>query len=1754
LYNVLRNTRFFVHLLVALVGSHYATAQVITTIAGTSFTFPSSPLPALNVPLGLLQGVAVDAAGNVYVGDLSNNVVIRFVPGGQMTVVAGNGIQGFSGDGGPATSASLNQPSGVAVDAAGNLYIADFNNNRIRKVSPGGTITTIAGNGVATFSGDGEPATSASLSGPVGVAVDSAGNLYIADKYNQKIREVSGGVITTIAGNGNQGFSGEGVPATTASLNFPEAVAVDSAGNVYIADTGNNRIREVSGGAINTVAGNGAGGLPSDGVAATSSPLNGPQGVAVDSAGNLYIADVFNNRVRKVFGGIITTVAGTGARGFSGDGGPATSALLDYPYGVAVDTAGDLFVIDYFNHRIREVSRGTITTVAGSGDEGSGDGGPATSASLNLPFGVAIDTGGNLYIADFGNNRIRKVSGGIITTVAGNGTAGFSGDGLSATSASLNGPEAVALDSSGNLYIADFYNNRIRKVSGGTITTVAGGGGALGEGVPAMSASLNGPSGVAVDSAGNLYIADELNNRIREVSGGIITTIAGNGNQGFAGEGVPATSASLNNPYAVAVDSLGNLYIADQGNSRIREVSSGTITTVAGGGSTLGEGGPATSAKLNHPFGVAVDSAGNLYIADTDDQRVRKVAGGTINTIAGNGTQGFSGDGGAATSASLFYPEGLAFDSAGNLYVADSSNGRIREVLATRPTFTASPLTLSFSALSGGLAPPPQAVQIAGSVPNLGFSAKIAAATPWLTLSANSGMLPYNLQVSVDPSQLAPGPYAATIIISAPLASTAPISIQVSFTVMAATSPKLFLSAQSLSFSLTQGAAPVASQLTLSNQGGSLNFTAVATPASGGNWISISPTSGTVTASSPVSLTVTANPGNLTAGTYTGAITLTSSTTGQMITVPATLTVNAPLQKIVLSQLGFTFVAVAKGGTVLPQSLSILNGGAGSMSWTAQLVTPSGSSCPWLSLSESSGTVTRPLLDVSQVEVGINAQGLALNPGSYYCLIQVSAADASNSPQSALVVLDLLKAGSNPGPDVEPSGLVFTAVAGAANQGSQTVTVANVTGAANINFSAVAGYNPDVTPWLEILPTDATVTPQQPTPIVIQPNFGSLPAGVYHAGLELVFDDGEIRTVTILGVVAPAGTTPVLPASRVDEPKADSPVTPCAPNTPPTLYPTFTQLGAGGSTPVGWPSAILAEVVDSLGNAINTGSVIASFNNGDPPLPLLNIQNGQWSATWTPGVVPSNGVNVMLTATSSNFCGTAQETIGLGPGQSQPIIASPLSAVTLTPGPFAPSDLMLIQGSGLADAPSSSSTQVVFGGGLVADLLYVNPSTLIALVPPGVAANSTPQFVISRDTATILVPVVNISTTHPAILSQDGTGQGQALVYNATTSATPAATTLANASNPAQPGATIVIYCSGLGAVNALGSATNVPTVSIGGAAANVAYAGLALPSGYPPGGAPMLLGVVSAGAGGLYQINATVPAGVAAGSQQVMVSSASQASQSGISMMIAGSTSVATPTITSVTVANGGANIAQNTFIVIKGTNLVPANTAASGVIWNTAPSFASGLMPTQLNGVSVTVDNKPAFVYFYCSAATDPACAQDQLNILTPLDTVTGTVSIVVSNPAASSPPFSASLNSAAPAFLLFGASQYIAATHLNNNGCAASGLVNCYVGPTSLYPGDSLPAAPGETIVLYAVGFGLPSTPLVNGSSTQSGSLAANPVCQLGGNPVMVGFAGLAGPGLYQLNITVPSSAANGDNAFNCTYGGFSTPAGDLITVQK
>jgi sugar lactone lactonase YvrE len=338
-----------------------------------------------------------------------------FAQSGIITTYAGNGGPGFSGDGGQAKAAQMGMPNGVVTDSAGNLYIADSRNNRIRKITPAGIISTVAGNGTQGFSGDGGSALAAQFGSIYDMAVDAAGNLYVADMINNRIRKITpAGIISTVAGNGTQGFSGDGGPALAAQLYYPFGVAVDSAGNLYFSDINNNRVRKVTpAGIISTVAGIGTQGWGGDGGPATAARLIGPSGLALDSSGNLYIAEIGGNCIRKVtVDGLISTVAGNGMKGFGGDGGPATNAQMYQPRGVAVDSAFNIYIADSFNSRVRKVTpSGVITTVAGNGTAGfSGDGGLATATQISQPHDVAVDSAGYLYIADADNNRIRRVS------------------------------------------------------------------------------------------------------------------------------------------------------------------------------------------------------------------------------------------------------------------------------------------------------------------------------------------------------------------------------------------------------------------------------------------------------------------------------------------------------------------------------------------------------------------------------------------------------------------------------------------------------------------------------------------------------------------------------------------------------------------------------------------------------------------------------------------------------------------------------------------------------------------------------------------------------------------------------------------------------------------------------------------------------------------------------------------------------------------------------------------------------------------------------------------------------------------------------------------------------------------------------------------------------------------------------------------------------------------------------------------------
>jgi hypothetical protein len=561
----------------------------------------------------------------------------------------------------------------------------------------------------------------------------------------------SAAIISTVAGGGD--------PATRqglyTTLSDPEAVAVDSSGDLFIADSNENVIKEVNGttGAVTVVAGNGTAGYAGDGGEATAAELDFPEGLALDGAGDLFIADTFNNVVRELnlTTGIITTYAGNFTKSqkslsaedgsYGGDNGPATSAMLYVPIGLAVDTSGNLYIADSYNNRIREVSAATgdITTVAGNGKGGySGDAGPATKAELSSPSGVAVDKSGDLFIADTYNNVIREVSSqGIINTVAGDHGSGGGGTSSSsssapggyssgpnvATSMKLHFPQGIYVSSPGVIDFADTFNNAIREVNVvlGTMVTIAGDHtyGDSGDGGPAKSAELGQPFAMTLDSAGDIFIADTYNNAIREVaesnaaakalgiSVGDIVTVAGGDAVGYAGDGGAANASELDDPLSVAVDGSNNIYIADTSNNSVREVNAqtGVITTVAGGTQHQ----PMYNNGLSDPADVAMDNSGDLFIADTDDNEVDEVdlATGQETIVAGDGTAGYTGDGGLATDAELNLPEGLAVDGHGNLFIADSGNNVIREVNLNNgiiTTIAGSSMTLPNSNLIVGIA------------------------------------------------------------------------------------------------------------------------------------------------------------------------------------------------------------------------------------------------------------------------------------------------------------------------------------------------------------------------------------------------------------------------------------------------------------------------------------------------------------------------------------------------------------------------------------------------------------------------------------------------------------------------------------------------------------------------------------------------------------------------------------------------------------------------------------------------------------------------------------------------------------------------------------------------------------------------------------------------------------------------------------------------------------------------------------------
>jgi hypothetical protein len=777
---------------------------VITIVAGLpgQTGFAGDGGLAVNALLYSPSGVSVDNNGNLLIADTSNQV-IRFVnmttgiistiagtgtssatcttgtttttTGGTCgttgTTGTGGGTYGYAGDGGAATSALLYNPAHATSDAAGNVYIADYSNHAIRKVdAKTGIITTFAGQGAPGYQGDGGLASAAYLYDPADVEFDPAGNMLIAEYGNGVVRKINmkTGLISTVAGVGGNNIAftappystanpctaavdniGDNCLATQALFNHPRAAVGDAQGNIYVADEDNYFVRMINAetGIISIVAGTGTEGESGDGSIGANAEVSNVYGLALNPQGDLLIADPGNYVIRKLtlnqafpttktastssFQNLYLTsgqavtpaVAQLNTSEFKlntlscgmnvqlAAGVPCSAAIAFKPVQAGLQTAqfavadGNknavaIGIYGFGNAPVAAFySQGTISTIAGNGTAGNkgGTGSPASAALVSAPRGGVIDSRGNIYFADSANNMVRRISptGGIVT-LAGNGTAGYAGDGAAATAAELSAPAKVIVDPAGNLYIADTGNNVIRyvNVATGIISTVAGNGtaGYSGDYGPATSAELNQPQGLAIDLSGNVYIADTGNSAVRYFGlGGGINTITGTGTAGYSGDGSNAYGAQLSSPQAVALDLLGDVYIADTGNNVVRVITApfNAISTFAGQSGTAanaGDGGTALAASLKAPTDIAFDPAGDLYIASGG--QVRQVTGtGMIGTIAGTGGTGsYSGEGGPAANAVIPSPaSNLIVDSSGNVYIVDTAGNRLLEVAVGNP-------------------------------------------------------------------------------------------------------------------------------------------------------------------------------------------------------------------------------------------------------------------------------------------------------------------------------------------------------------------------------------------------------------------------------------------------------------------------------------------------------------------------------------------------------------------------------------------------------------------------------------------------------------------------------------------------------------------------------------------------------------------------------------------------------------------------------------------------------------------------------------------------------------------------------------------------------------------------------------------------------------------------------------------------------------------------------------------------------------
>ena len=1279
------------------------TAGTITTVAGSGARgYGGDGGPALNAsfaqPYGVTTARETDGSVSLYVSDSFNNRVRKITADGRITTFAGSAVAGFASDGGPATSASLNINTGAAIGPDGNLYIADFNNQRIRRVDATGRITTIAGTGVSGYSGDGGPATAARLSMPMNLAFASDGTIYFADRDNHRIRRISpSGVISTFAGTGTVGSAGDGGPAASAQLRFPTGITVASDG-VYICDWGNAKIRRVGlDGRISTIAGTGIIGYSGDNGPAVQAALNEPRNMIV--VGDLlFIADSGNHRIRRVTlsDGRITTFAGTGTAGFSGDGGPASAAQITFPQSIALGSDGALYVADTDNNRIRRIASATAVTggtVSLSSNRltlSTPVNGPALpvysvrvlSSDQALSFAATASTssGGDwlrvnadasvtpavlaiqidpstlepgsyagvvtVAAPQAGNGPQQltvnlRVTGprpsgrpdtAVIVTVAGNNVRAFAGDGGAATAASLNQPHGVAVgllpDFTPILFVSDTFNHRIRRIDlgNGRIETVAGraiaGFQLETEGAIATTTSFNVPAGLGTGADGQLLIADLNNNRLRKLDTvNRITTAAGTGAAGYSGEG-NAIEKDLFLPIAVAVAPDGSRYIADRNNHRIRRVdAAGVMSTVAGNGSIgfSGDGGPATEAQLNYPSGIAVGPDGSLYVADWQNHRVRRIVpDGTISTVVGTGNPGFSGDG-PGTECDLNEPNSLALDGQW-LYISELKNQRIRR------------LDLASGAL----------VTIAGTGA-AGFGGDGGPATE----ARLNG-----------PNALAVGPDGSVYV-----ADTGNNRIrQIVFAdreIQGATA-SLRLSSPQLQFRAVSGAPDPAPQSALiTSSEGILNF-AASSPGSP-SWLSFSSEIG----QTPANFEIRTSAQGLAPGTYRATLEFVS---GSAINSPQNmeivLVVAPPPTLLTAAPASLDFLSIQGADDPPAQQIRI----SASQPAPALVIQVSGGAS-WLVVERVSGS--------EPWDVAIRVRSLGLAPGFYATTLSLSGTEVA-SPLSVPVTLRVSPAPVAPTLAFDPSSLQFRALTEVASPAAQSVSLATTAGEISYSIAASSPGN-----WLSVSPATISPRPGAPATLTVRVNTAELLAGNYE-GEVTVSSGGSVRARLPVQLLLAQNISPEL---TVDTPLVQL-------SAPSGVEVAQGQVIVRNPSPSVLPFRIVAKTADGSDWLTATPGDFDSASNGKPTMlnvraDASNLPPGTYTGT-IELAAEQGGLTSQVVTVPVVFAVT---------GQATELLASQ-SAIGFSTRPGS-SQIMDVSLVAVGNAPLPWTAQVTRGGGFL---------------------------------------------------------------------------------------------------------------------------------------------------------------------------------------------------------------------------------------------------------------------------------------------------------------------------------------------------------------------------------------------------------------------------------------------------------------------